>query len=70
MFHIALYIDIDECVDNIDSCADHATCRNTESSYTCHCDSGRQGDAWSTCFGKTDLQYNESALVVFCREYI
>ena len=46
----AAYADIDECSEGLDECASNATCANTESSYTCSCDTGYHGDGF-TCEG-------------------
>ena len=40
--------DIDECAIHTDDCHDHATCTDTEESYTCSCNDGWTGDGF-TC---------------------
>lgn len=37
-------VDIDECADRTDNCADNAACTNTEGSFTCECRPGFSGD--------------------------
>ena len=43
--------DVDECVSGIDDCDGNADCMNTESSFTCQCSSGYEGDGLN-CAGK------------------
>ena len=42
--------DINECELDIDNCDQHATCTNTEGSYSCACSAGWTGDGF-TCEG-------------------
>ncbi|XP_054748917.2 uncharacterized protein LOC129254474 [Lytechinus pictus] len=37
-------VDIDECLDNPESCHLRATCKNTNASYTCTCNAGYEGN--------------------------
>lgn len=42
---LALYFsDVDECSSNNGGCHEHATCDNTEGSFTCTCQPGYSGD--------------------------
>ena len=50
----SLMKDVDECVQNIDDCADNATCSDTEGSYECTCDPGFTGDGFN-CTGQSDM---------------
>ena len=43
--------DIDECVDNSDSCHADAVCTNTKGAYNCTCNNGYEGDGFN-CTGK------------------
>ena len=45
--------DVDECVQNIDGCAENATCSDTEGSYECTCDPGFTGDGFN-CTSQSD----------------
>ena len=50
--HIFLTLDINECNHGLnstdtDGCHDNATCTNTESSYTCECNTGYTGDGFN-----------------------
>ena len=49
-----LTVDIDECVSGTDNCDSNADCINTESSFTCQCSSGYDGDG-ETCAGMIQL---------------
>ena len=51
-----LTVDIDECVSGTDNCDSNADCINTESSFTCQCSSGYDGDG-ETCAGMIQLDY-------------
>ena len=43
----ATYIsDIDECEVGTDTCDNHATCTNTDGSFTCTCNTGFFGDGY------------------------
>jgi hypothetical protein len=48
-----ILIDIDECLQNTDDCADapSGTCNNTIGSYICTCNPGYTGDG-KTCVGR------------------
>lgn len=46
--------DVDECTDQTDNCDSNSVCTNTESSFTCECDTGFSGDGVS-CDG---IYYN------------
>ena len=46
--------DLNECAGGTDSCHSHATCHNTEGSYTCSCNTGFTGDG-SSCTRKCFL---------------
>ena len=48
---ITCFIDIDECVLELDDCHDNATCNNTIGSYTCMCNDGFEGNG-SHCISK------------------
>ena len=48
------FVDIDECTDNTDMCADNANCTNSAGSYSCDCNAGYSGDGF-TCFGMLTL---------------
>ena len=39
-----VFADIDECVLELDSCHDNATCMNSIGSYTCMCNDGFEGN--------------------------
>ena len=39
--------DIDECAIHTDDCHDHATCTDTEESYTCTCNDTHHGDGFN-----------------------
>ena len=42
---LTLYFsDVDECSSSNDGCHEHATCDNTEGSFTCTCQPGYSGD--------------------------
>ena len=45
--------DINECELDIDNCDQHATCTNTEGSYSCACNAGWRGNG-SKCEGKRE----------------
>ena len=45
------YLDADECTLGTHTCHKHATCSNTDGSYTCQCEVGYTGDGFS-CEGK------------------
>ena len=45
-----MIIDIDECSDSTHNCNTHATCTNTDGSFTCKCNDGYVGDGTS-CSG-------------------
>ena len=44
-------LDVDECLDNTDSCHDDAVCTNTKGAYNCTCNNGYEGDGYN-CTGK------------------
>ena len=44
------FLDVNECDAGSHSCHTHATCTNTEGSYTCACNNGYSGDG-TTCSG-------------------
>ena len=46
--------DINECQLDIDNCDQHATCTNTEGSYSCACNAGWTGDGF-TCEGINNM---------------
>ena len=46
-----MYADVNECTRGTDWCHFRATCRNTQGSYTCSCNSGYIGNGFS-CTGK------------------
>jgi len=44
--------DVDECSDDdLNDCDEHATCENSEGSYSCECQEGYSGDG-KTCEGR------------------
>ena len=43
--------DVDECDNGTDSCHSHASCHNTQGSYTCSCNTGYTGNG-SSCSSK------------------
>ena len=43
--------DVNECARGTDRCHPHATCHNTQGSYTCSCNAGYTGNGYS-CTGK------------------
>ena len=45
-----LSLDIDECIGGLHSCAETATCLNSDGSYKCECNAGYSGNG-STCNG-------------------
>lgn len=52
---INFYTDIDECIEQTDSCEGIATCSNADGSYTCSCPDGFALDGFS-CAGDFDSQ--------------
>ena len=48
------FVDVNECLDQIDDCDSNATCSNTPGSYACSCNAGYTGDG-RTCVGKEYL---------------
>ena len=44
----AICVDVDECAVGTDSCADNASCTNTDGGFGCACNSGYEGDGF-TC---------------------
>ena len=47
--------DFNEC--DSDPCAMNATCENTESSFSCSCNDGFNGDGLTLCEGEQALYY-------------
>ena len=54
LFNACTYADIDECL--FETCADNATCMNTDGSFLCLCDPGFTGDGDTNCSSKPPLQ--------------
>ena len=39
-------VNVDECVEEVDNCHEHATCTDNEGSFKCECDQNGSGDEW------------------------
>ena len=51
VFSLTTFVEINECFP-VSPCHVNATCRNTQGSYTCTCNSGYTGDGFS-CDGRS-----------------
>ena len=39
-----VFLDINECINDVDDCHDNATCNNNNGSYSCTCNTGYTGN--------------------------
>ena len=46
-FILHMFLDINECAQDMDECADDATCFDTDGSYECACDLGFTGNGFN-----------------------
>ncbi len=51
LFITNIVLDVNECAESTHNCNENSTCRNTEGSYLCPCNSGFDGDGFSACLG-------------------
>ena len=42
--HAYIYVDFDECINEVDTCHEQANCTNTFGSFECTCNAGFEGD--------------------------
>lgn len=58
MFVDFAFLDIDECMENLDNCQGDSLCENTQGSYNCNCNPGFEADAMGICQGKLDFEFD------------
>ena len=61
------FADIDECMVNMDNCADNAVCMDTDGSYTCTCNPGYTGDG-VMCSGRSNVCAQKNVSLKQCHE--
>ena len=59
------FIDIDECLSELDGCVENAECSDNEGSYICTCSSGFSGDGMSICDGELLSEPIHSSITYF-----
>ena len=51
MFTSIFHTDMDECINDMNNCAEQAMCNNNDGSFICTCNTGYSGNG-ATCSGK------------------
>ena len=46
-YHLSFSADVNECMENLDSCDDNATCSDTDGDFNCTCNIGYEGDGFN-----------------------